>query len=97
MRGQAARRDGLTFVSGDAGSDTSAIVSLSIAGSSMAAIATALSDSHGIMCRSGHLCCQPFVHARFGGEVLRASAYVYTSEDDVTRFFDALDEVRTYL
>jgi cysteine desulfurase/selenocysteine lyase len=63
----------------------------------MAAIATALSDSHGIICRSGHLCCQPFVHARFGGEVLRASAYVYTSEDDVTRFFDALDEVRTYL
>jgi cysteine desulfurase/selenocysteine lyase len=97
MREQAARRDGLTFVSGDSRSDTSAIVSLSIAGSSMAAIATALSDSHGIMCRSGHLCCQPFVHARFGGEVLRASAYVYTSEDDITRFFDALDEVRTYL
>ena len=49
------------------------------------------------MCRSGHMCCQPFVHSRFGGEVLRASAYVYTTEDDVKRFFDALDEVRACL
>lgn len=97
MRTEAARRDGLTFVAGDAKADSSAILSLSIAGSSMSAVATALSDSHSIMCRSGHLCCQPFVDACFGGEVLRASAYVYTSEDDITRFFEALDEVRTYL
>jgi cysteine desulfurase/selenocysteine lyase len=97
MRSEAARRDGLTFVAGDGQADCSAILSLSIAGSSMAAIATALSDAHAIMCRSGHLCCQPYVHARFGGEVLRASAYVYTEEDDIRHFFEALDEVRRYL
>jgi cysteine desulfurase/selenocysteine lyase len=97
MRQHAAQRDGLTFIGGDGHADCSAILSLSIAGSSMSAVATALSDSHGIMCRSGHMCCQPFVADRFGGEVLRASAYVYTSEDDITRFFDALDEVRKYL
>ena len=94
---EAARRDGLTLVSGDGAADRSAILGLSIAGSSMSAIATALSDSHSIMCRSGHMCCQPFVHACFGGEVMRASAYVYTSEEEVMQFFDALDEVRAYL
>jgi cysteine desulfurase/selenocysteine lyase len=97
MRAEAAKRDGLTFVPGGEATDSSAILSLSIAGSSMSAIATALSDAHGIMCRSGHLCCQPFVHAVFGGEVLRASAYVYTSEEDIRLFFDALDETRAYL
>lgn len=97
MHDEAAKRDGLTFMAGDGAPDRSAILSLTIAGSSMSAVATALSDSHGIMCRSGHLCCQPFVHSRFGGEVLRASAYVYTTEEDVLRFFDALDEVRRHL
>ncbi len=97
MRAEAARRDGLAFVAGDPGADCSAILSLSIAGSSMSEIARALSDSYGIMCRSGHMCCQPFVNARFGGEVLRASAYVYTTEDDIKRLFEALDEVRAYL
>jgi cysteine desulfurase/selenocysteine lyase len=97
MRAEAARRDGLTYVTGDAKADGSAILSLSIAGSSMSAIATALSDSHSIMCRSGHMCCQPFVAARYGGEVMRASAYVYTSDDDIKRFFEALDQVRAYL
>ena len=97
MRREASRRDGLVFVSGDPTADVSAILSLTLPGSSMSEVARALSDSFGIMCRSGHMCCQPFVDARFGGEVLRASAYVYTTDDDITRFFEALDEVRTYL
>jgi cysteine desulfurase/selenocysteine lyase len=97
MLSEARKRDGLTFVAGDESTDRSAILSFSIAGSSMAAVATALSDSHAIMCRSGHMCCHPFVHAAFGGEVLRASAYLYTTEADIATFFDAIDEVRRYL
>lgn len=97
MRSEAARRDGLRFIAGDGEADSSAILSLAIPGSSMPAVATAISDSHGVMCRSGHLCCQPFVQAMFGGAVLRASAYIYTTEEDVMRFFDALDEARAYL
>jgi cysteine desulfurase/selenocysteine lyase len=56
-------------------------------------VARSLSDGYGVMCRSGHLCAQPFVDSCSRGEVLRASTYVYNMVSDVEAFFDALDEV----
>lgn len=60
-------------------------------------LARLLSDSYGIMCRSGHLCAQPLVTALAGGETLRASAYLYNDVDEVGRLYAALDELVNWM
>jgi cysteine desulfurase/selenocysteine lyase len=60
-------------------------------------LARALSDSYGIMCRSGHLCAQPFVDNLAGTPVLRLSAYLYNTPDDIHLAFTALDELHPFL
>ncbi|WP_181243353.1 aminotransferase class V-fold PLP-dependent enzyme [Glaciihabitans tibetensis] len=53
-------------------------------------------DSRGIAVRVGHHCAQP-LHRRLGlTATTRASAYLYTSTDDVDRFLAAVAEVRPY-
>jgi len=60
-------------------------------------VARALSDSYGIMCRSGHMCAQPIVDAHGTGEVLRISGYVYNTASEIEGAFRALDEIVTLL
>lgn len=68
------------------------LVSFSIAGcEDLRDLSRALSDGYGIMCRSGHLCCQPLVDSHSDAEVLRVSAYLYNTQDEVERVFAALD------
>jgi cysteine desulfurase / selenocysteine lyase len=72
--------------------DRAGIAGLRIRGTKhLGEIARALSDSHGVMCRSGHMCAQPFVDRIAQGEVLRLSTYLYNSVEDVARAFAALD------
>lgn len=53
-------------------------------------------DDRGITVRTGHHCAQP-LHRRLGvAATTRASAYVYTSADEVARFGAALAEVRGF-
>ena len=53
-------------------------------------------DSRGIAVRVGHHCAQP-LHRRFGLTAsVRASAALYTTEDDVDVFLDAVSGVRAY-
>jgi cysteine desulfurase/selenocysteine lyase len=53
-------------------------------------------DSAGIAVRVGHHCAQP-LHRRLGLTAsTRASAYLYTTADDVEAFLSALAEVRSY-
>ncbi|MEF3402347.1 SufS family cysteine desulfurase [Agromyces sp. CCNWLW203] len=53
-------------------------------------------DSRGIAVRVGHHCAQP-LHRRLGlRATTRASAYVYTTADEVRRFAAALAEVRGF-
>src|SRR4029079_15623621 len=53
-------------------------------------------DDRGITVRTGHHCAQP-LHRRLGvAATARASAYVYTTADDVERFRAALAEVRPF-
>lgn len=56
-------------------------------------IAKILSDSFGVLCRTGHMCAQPYVDLGGQGQVLRASAYIYNTQDDILRLFQALDQV----
>ena len=53
-------------------------------------------DAQGIAARVGHHCAQP-LHRRLGvAATTRASAYLYTTEDEVDRFLDVLSGVRAY-
>ncbi|MBT2503522.1 aminotransferase class V-fold PLP-dependent enzyme [Curtobacterium sp. ISL-83] len=53
-------------------------------------------DAQGIAVRSGHHCAQP-LHRRLGLTAsTRASTYVYTTEQDVDRFVQAVSEIRAY-
>jgi cysteine desulfurase / selenocysteine lyase len=63
------------------------------AAGSLDVLARALSDSYGIMCRTGYLCAQPLVTKLGGGPVLRMSAYVYNDAEDVAAAFAAIDEL----
>jgi cysteine desulfurase/selenocysteine lyase len=60
---------------------------------SLGDVARVLSDSYGIMCRTGHHCAQPLIDAFTTHEVLRISAYVYNTGEEIAAFFSALDDV----
>ncbi|KND37642.1 aminotransferase class V-fold PLP-dependent enzyme [Streptomyces anulatus] len=60
-------------------------------------VARLLSDSHGYMVRSGHMCAQPLVTELAGGEVLRVSAYVYNDVSEIEGFYGALDELLSWM
>lgn len=78
--------------------DRCAIGSISIKGcDDLSDIARSLSDSYGIMCRTGHMCAQPIVDNQMGGEILRISAYIYNTTKDIDNFYQALDELVSFL
>ena len=53
-------------------------------------------DAQGIAVRVGHHCAQP-LHRRLGvAATTRASGYLYTTDDEIDRFLDALAGVRAY-
>lgn len=56
-----------------------------------------LSDTYGVICRNGHLCAQPYIDEHAASQVLRVSAYLYTTDSDIDYFFDSLDEVSELL
>jgi len=94
---EVAKRDYLTEVAAGP-ADRSAIISFAVRGApDLTEFARALSDSYGVMCRSGHLCAQPFVDAAAGGQVLRMSAYLYNTADEIRAAFAALDELHPVL
>lgn len=96
MWAQAEQRDYLSVIgpgSGGRGGIRGGILSMAVAGcADLTDLARILSDSYGVMCRTGHHCAQPFVDAFGHGHVLRMSGYVYTTDDDVEAAFRALDE-----
>jgi cysteine desulfurase/selenocysteine lyase len=93
---EAQKRDYLEVIApGEKDSRRCAIISLRIKGiDDMGNIARMLSDSYGIMCRSGHMCAQPFVDYLSNGEVFRASCYLYNNRQDIYDLFQALDELK---
>lgn len=97
MHRAAAERDYLEVVGPGTGShERAAILSVKVRGQrQLGHVARMLSDSYGVMCRTGHLCAQPLVDQLAGGEVLRASAYVYNTAGDVDDLFRALDEIQS--
>ena len=89
---KASTRDYLTVL-GPVSGDRGGILSVGVRGCrDLTELARMLSDSFGVMCRTGHHCAQPYVEAFGSGQVLRISGYVYTTERDVDAAFEALDQ-----
>jgi len=94
----ACERSYLRFLGPTDANERAAILSLRVQGvDDLSMIARALSDSYGIMCRSGHLCAQPLVDSFSSSEVLRVSGYIYNTTEDISFFFRALDEIVSHL
>lgn len=92
MRAHAERREYLSVIAPGRG-DCGGILSVAVRGcKDLTELARILSDSYGVMCRTGHHCAQPYVDAFGHGQVLRISAYAYTTDDDIDAAFAALDE-----
>lgn len=98
MLEEALKREYLVPINARRGRDRGAIMSMFIPGhEELDDVARYLSDSFGIMCRNGHLCTQPFVNAAGKGQVIRASAYIYNTEEDIHYFFESLDSIMAFL
>ena len=92
------KREYLKIIPSAKNSERCAIISFIIKNcNDMGYIAKILSDSYGIMCRSGHMCAQPYIDSQSNGEVLRASCYLYNTKQDVIDLFQALDEIQHVL
>lgn len=93
-------RDGLRAIDGvrllgDADADRVALCAFDVDGVHAHDVGQVL-DAHGIAVRVGHHCAQP-LHRRFGMTAsVRASASVFTTEDEIDAFLDALSGVRAY-
>jgi cysteine desulfurase/selenocysteine lyase len=86
---------GVRLVGPEAGGERAGLVSFVVDGVHAHDVGQFL-DDRGITVRTGHHCAQP-LHRRLGvAATTRASAYVYTSPDDVARFGAALAEVRGF-
>lgn len=94
----AQERDYLKIVHPDPGAERSAVLSFWVPSApKLDDTARVLSDTYGIMCRSGHLCAQPYIDQIAGSHVMRVSAYLYNNEAEIERFFNALDEINSFM
>jgi cysteine desulfurase / selenocysteine lyase len=87
--------DGVRIVGPRAGAERAALVSFSVDGVHPHDVGQFL-DDRGVTVRTGHHCAQP-LHRRLGlTATTRASAYLYTTRDDVAALGAALGEVRAF-
>jgi cysteine desulfurase/selenocysteine lyase len=97
MYGRAAERNWMKVVGAEPTPDRTAILSFVVPGlPKLDDLARALSDSYGVMCRSGTMCAQLGL-SQFGAQALRMSAYVYNTIAEIDRAFDALDRIAHYM
>lgn len=96
--GGAITRPGVRLIGPPELTDRIALASLRLDGGvPTGEVARLLSDSYGVMVRSGHLCSQPLVTELAGGEILRVSAYLYNDVSEIEGFYQALDELLAWI
>jgi cysteine desulfurase / selenocysteine lyase len=72
--------------------DREAVVSFALAGAHPHDVASLL-DSEGICVRAGHHCAQPLMERLGVPALTRASPYLYNTEEEIGRMYDALEKV----
>jgi cysteine desulfurase/selenocysteine lyase len=96
--GGALARPGVSLIGPPDETDRIALVTLRLEeGVPAGEVARLLSDSYGFMVRSGHMCAQPLVTELAGGETLRVSAYLYNEASEIHGFYQALDELLSWM
>jgi cysteine desulfurase/selenocysteine lyase len=96
--GGALTRPGVRLIGPPDLTDRIALVSLRLEqGVPTGEVARMLSDSYGVMVRSGHMCSQPLVTDLAGGEILRVSAYLYNEVREIEALYEALDELLSWI
>ncbi|KAA9151651.1 SufS family cysteine desulfurase [Microbacterium lushaniae] len=89
------RVPGVRIIGPAAGAERAALVSFVVDGVHPHDVGQFL-DDRGVTVRTGHHCAQP-LHRRLGvPATTRASAYVYTTDDDIAALGEALAEVRGF-
>ncbi|MGO1849838.1 MULTISPECIES: SufS family cysteine desulfurase [unclassified Microbacterium] len=89
------RTPGVRLIGPAPGAERAAIASVIVDGVHAHDVGQFL-DDRGVTIRTGHHCAQPLHRALGVPATVRASASVYTDIDDVSRFGEALGEVRDY-
>lgn len=80
---------------GPRGPDRGGMVAFNLGSLHAHDVACAL-DQYGVAVRAGHHCAQP-LHRKLGvAATVRASFYLYTTQEDIDRFIEALKAVRDY-
>jgi cysteine desulfurase/selenocysteine lyase len=96
--GGAVARPGMGLIGPPNNFDRIPVVSLRLpTGVPAGELARLLSDSYGYMVRSGHMCAQPLVTGLAGGEILRVAAYLYNDVEEIESFYQALDELLSWV
>jgi len=85
--------EGLEVYGPESDDAVSSAVAFGFAGMAAHALALMLSNRFGIMVRSGYHCAQPYHEALGLGETVRASFYLYNTEDEVDALAEALETV----
>ncbi|MEU4927574.1 aminotransferase class V-fold PLP-dependent enzyme [Streptomyces yokosukanensis] len=95
---QAKARPYLTVLGGLSDRDRLPVLTVALRGvPDPSTIARALSDSYGVMCRSGYFCAQPYFAAHGQTAGLRIAPYLYNTEGEIEHTFAALDELHPLL
>lgn len=94
----ASERDYLKVIHPDPNAERSAALSFWVPSTpKLDDTARVLSDTYGIMCRNGHLCAQPYIDKIAGSQVMRISGYLYNNESEIEHFFNALDDISSFM
>lgn len=94
----AAARPYLTVLGGLSARDRLPVLTVTLSGvPDPSTLARALSDSYGVMCRSGYFCAQPYFAAHGQRAGLRIAPYLYNTEAEIEQAFAALDELHPLL
>lgn len=95
---QASQRSYLCVIHPDLNLDRGALVSMTIEGlPELDDLSRYLSDSYGIIVRNGHLCAQPFIQSLTEQQVIRVSAYLYNTHQEIDYFFESLDSIVSFM
>ncbi|MDA0842485.1 MAG: aminotransferase class V-fold PLP-dependent enzyme [archaeon] len=89
--------DGVEIIGPEQPSLRGGILSLHLKKHDPHEIAMLLDESNDVMVRSGQHCVHSWFHAHNIEGSLRASAYLYNTEEDVKRFSETLEEILTIL
>ena len=86
--------DGVAVVGADAPGKRIGLVSFTVEGMHPHEVAQVLDEAAAVLVRSGHHCCQPLMeHLGLPNGTVRASTYLYTTEEEINTLIATVEEI----